>query len=134
MRADLTAQMPGDAVLGVTDAELSRYLSARGLAVTWTLDGEAGQRFADQAADAGLADFPTHVVAYVFPAGAFTFLDGGVLDLGIVRDSVLNAANDHMVFSESFEAVARRAGEALRLSVPVSTTGVSRGTAAANAL
>ncbi len=32
LRADLTAQMPGDAILGVTDAELSRYLSARGLA------------------------------------------------------------------------------------------------------
>jgi hypothetical protein len=134
MRADLTAQMPGDAILGVTDAELSRYLSARGLAVTWTLDGEAGQRFGDQAADAGLVDFPTHVVAYVFPAGAFVFADGGVLDLGIVRDSVLNSGNDHMVFSESFEAVLHRAGEALRLSVPVSPTGVSRGTAAANAL
>ena len=37
MRADLTAQEPGDAVLGISDAELSRYLSARGLAVTWTL-------------------------------------------------------------------------------------------------
>lgn len=126
LRADLTAQMPGDAILGVTDAELSRYLSARGLAVTWTLDGEAGQRFGDQTADAGLAEFPTHVIAYVFPAGAFVFADGGVLDLGIVRDSVLNAANDHMVFSESFEAVLHRAGEALRLSVAVTASGFSR--------
>ncbi len=101
--------------------------------MTWTLDGEAGQRFADQAADAA---WPTSVARgrLRLPRRAFTFLDGGVLDLGIVRDWVLNAANDHMVFSETFEAVARRAGEALRLSVPVSTTGVSRGTAAANAL
>ncbi|MGY1712604.1 hypothetical protein ACI8AC_24150 [Geodermatophilus sp. SYSU D00758] len=95
----------------------------------WTLDGEAGQAFGAQTAGGALASFPANVVAYVFPAGAFAFMDGGVLALGIVRDSVLNAANDHMVFSESFEAVLHRAGEALRLTVPVTASGISRAAA-----
>jgi len=37
------------------------------------------------------------------PTGIF---DGGTLDLGIIRDSVLNATNDFMIFGETFEGVA----------------------------
>jgi hypothetical protein len=107
MRADLTAQEPGDAVLGISDAELSRYLSARGLAVTWTLDGETGQAFGTQASGL-LVDFPAAVVAYVFPSGAFVFADGGTLDLDVVRDSALNAANDFETLFEQWEMVVRR--------------------------
>jgi hypothetical protein len=131
LRADLTAQEPVDSTLGVTDAELSRYLSVRGLAVTYALDGEAGQGFSAQNPEAWLADWPGNVVAYMFPAGAFVFGDGGTLDLGIVRDSALNAANDFEVFFESWEMALRRAGEALRITVPVSASGVSRAAAAA---
>jgi hypothetical protein len=34
--------------------------------------------------------------------GAFLSLDGGEFDLGIVRDSTLNATNDAEFFAESF--------------------------------
>ncbi len=129
LRADLTAQEPGDAVLGVSDGEISRYLAMRRLAVTFTLDGEAGQAFGAQTPGGALADFPASVVCYLFAAGSFAFADGGMLDLGIVRDSVLNAANDCVVFSETFEAVLHRGGEALRLTVPVTASGVSRAAA-----
>lgn len=33
----------------------------------------------------------------------FIHLDGGTLDLGVVRDSTLNATNDFQVFGEVFE-------------------------------
>jgi hypothetical protein len=35
--------------------------------------------------------------------GAHLFLDGGTLDLGIVRDSTLNSTNDYQQFMETFE-------------------------------
>ena len=47
------------------------------------------------------------VGAWKFPEGTFLHLDGGVLELGIVRDSTLNSMNDYQVFGETFENVAR---------------------------
>jgi hypothetical protein len=89
------------------------------------MDGEAGQQFNPQ--DLGPVNaWPSRVVSYLFPAGAFQFLDGGKLDLGIVRDSTLNAANDFMTFPETFEAVMFRGGEALRINQAVTPTGISR--------
>ena len=43
----------------------------------------------------------------LFPEGTFLHLDGGSLELGIVRDSTLNSTNDYQVFGETFENVAR---------------------------
>ncbi len=34
------------------------------------------------------------------------YVDGGVLELGIVRDSTLNSHNDYQIFGETFENVA----------------------------
>ncbi len=125
LRSDLAMQEPGDAKLGVTDAELASYLTARHLAPTWAMDGEAGQQF-DPQAPGPVNAWPTSVISYMFPAGAFQFLDNGTLDLGLVRDSTLNAANDYMLFSETFEAVAFRGGEAFRISQPVTPSGIAR--------
>jgi hypothetical protein len=43
--------------------------------------------------------------------GTFVFLDGGVLDLGVVRDQTLVGTNDAVIFSETFENVARRGND-----------------------
>lgn len=128
LRSDLALQEPGDATLGVSDADLAGYLSSRFLSPTWALDGEAGQQFNPQAPGAVNA-WPTSIVSYLFPAGAFQFLDGGTLDLGLVRDSVLNAANDYTIFSETFEAVLFRGGEAFRISQAVTPSGIARAAA-----
>ncbi len=37
---------------------------------------------------------------FLFPQGVY--IDGGTLDLGIVRDSALNSTNDFQIFGESF--------------------------------
>ncbi|MDT0276711.1 major capsid protein [Blastococcus goldschmidtiae] len=128
LRSDLALQEPGDATLGVTDAELMTYFATRNLSVTWAMDGEAGQHFDPQAPGA-VNDWPGEIVSYMFPAGAFQFLDGGTLDLGLVRDSQLNAANDFSTFMETFEAVAFRGGEAFRISQAVTPSGVARAAA-----
>jgi hypothetical protein len=44
---------------------------------------------------------------FIFPEGAWLFLDGGQLDLGIIRDSTLSATNKFQTFFESWEAVAQ---------------------------
>ncbi len=128
LREDLALQEPGDATVGVTDAELTRYLAARHLAPTWAMDGEAGQQF-DVQNPGPVNAWPTSVISYMFPAGAFQFLDNGTLDLGLARDSTLNAANDYMLFSETFEAVAFRGGEAFRINQAVTPSGIARAAA-----
>lgn len=129
LRTDLALQEPGDATLGTTDADLAQYFAARFVDPTWALDGEAGQQFNTQAPGPVNA-WPTSIVSYLFPAGSMQFLDGGTLDLGLVRDSVLNAANDYMLFSETFESVVFRGGESFRISQPVTPNGVARAAAA----
>jgi hypothetical protein len=62
--------------------------------------------FAAEAAGA-LDDFPTTVQWAIYPEGEFLHLDGGTLDLGIVRDSTLNSTNDFQIFGENFENVVR---------------------------
>ena len=51
-----------------------------------------------------LADgfFPTTVDVLLMAPGTAVRLDGGTLDLGVVRDSTLNATNDYQTFVEEF--------------------------------
>jgi hypothetical protein len=56
-------------------------------------------------ADAGDDGFRTAADMLLFAPGTFVRMDGGTLDLGIVRDSTLNATNDFQVFVETFEQV-----------------------------
>lgn len=75
-----------------------------GIEPTYYLDSATGrgQVFSTQSAGV-LNTFPSTVYSYLFPEGSHLFLDGGVLELGIVRDSVLNAENQFNLFGESFE-------------------------------
>lgn len=46
--------------------------------------------------------------ALAFLEGTFIFMDGGTLELGLVRDSVLNNGDyDYQLFAESFESAVR---------------------------
>ena len=50
---------------------------------------------------------PNAFRSYIHAPGALVRLDGGSLDLGIVRDSTLNAQNDLQMFAEEWFEVAR---------------------------
>ena len=132
VRADIIMSLPaGDDAdrFGIADNIVDAWFSARHINVTWHLDGESGQIFGAQNAGA-LLDFPSNVVWYLFAEGTFLFLDGGTLDLGLVRDSSLNATNDYKVFVETFEAVAKVGVESLRITSSLDVTGASSGTVA----
>lgn len=92
--------------------------------VTWYLDQATGtgQIFGAQGTGPVL-DFPDTVVWFIFPEGSFLFLDGGTLELGIVRDSTLNNTNDYRIFGESFEQVAFVGVESLEVTSTVCPTG-----------
>ena len=100
-------------------------LRAAGVEPTFFIDGETGggQVFGTQGAGAYL-NYPSTVKWYIAPEGTWIRLNGGELDLGIVRDSVLNATNDFQMFGEVFENYAKVGIESLAVTSTVCANGV----------
>jgi hypothetical protein len=96
-----------------TGGEIDAYLRSTGIDPVYYIDGNfaAGDdQLPDAAQTAAAIDgFPNTVQWALFPQGAFLGIDSGVLELGIVRDSVLNSTNDFQVFGERFRNVVRLA-------------------------
>lgn len=119
MAADLVLSMPGDDKLNAY-AEIDGYLAARGVNVCWHIDSFDGAQGAGAA-----VEFPDTLVWYLFAEGTFLFLDGGTLDLGIIRDSTLVGTNDYKMFVETFEGVAKVGVESLRVSSTIAINGAA---------
>ncbi len=142
IRADIAkAAFPyegGDAYtsLAVTDAQIDAWFAARNVVATWAFDDDTGsQNFGAQGAGTAsvpvaLNGWPATTRMLVFPEGTFQFLDGGQLDLGVTRDSTLNAQNKMQLFAETFEGVAPRGFEALDFTAAFVSNGASAGTVA----
>jgi hypothetical protein len=142
LRADIAYQMAaGDwqEALGVAESTIGGWFSRRGVSPVWFLDGATApqtvngvtipsQVYADVAAGGTIPNFPEPFDSLLFTSGAFLFLDGGSLDLGLVRDSELISRNRYQQFSETFEGVAFRGVEALRPVFDVDPTGAASGT------
>ncbi len=120
MAADLALAMPGDNMLNAY-AEIDGYLAARGVVVSFSLDQNV---YGSQGASA-LVEFADSFTWYLFAEGTFLFLDGGSLDLGIIRDSSLVGTNDYKMFIETFEGVAKVGIEGLAITSTISVNGVA---------
>jgi hypothetical protein len=107
-----------------TQAGVRALLANYGVNVSWYMDSETGggQRFANQGAGA-LETFPNTVKWFVFPEGTWVFLDRGRLDLGVVRDSMLNATNDFQIFYETFEGIAKIGPTSLEITSTICPDG-----------
>ncbi len=124
MAADLTLSMPGDSTLNAY-AEIEGYIAARGINVCYSLDTAGGaSHFAAQGSGA-MTEFPDTFVWYMFAEGSFLFLDGGTMDLGIIRDSTLVGTNDYKMFVETFENVAKVGVESIQVTSTISVNGVA---------
>jgi hypothetical protein len=112
---------------GVTEATIREFFANRNLNVTFALDSAVpatnGGGFFAAISGAALPAWPTTVEWAVFPEGSWLFLDGGQLDLGVVRDSTLVRTNDYMQFSETFEAAAKIGGESLWITSTIDVSG-----------
>ena len=121
MAADLALSMPGDGTLNAY-AEIDGYVASRGVALTASLDQNVS---GSQSASAALNEFADSFTWYLFAEGSFLFLDGGTLDLGIIRDSTLVGTNDYKMFVETFEGIAFIGVEALVITSTISINGVA---------
>jgi hypothetical protein len=121
MAADLALAMPGDSTLNAY-AEIDGYVASRGVTLSASLDQNV---FGAQSSSAALNEFADSFTWYLFAEGSFLFLDGGTLDLGIIRDSTLVGTNDYKMFVETFEGIAFVGVEALAITSTISINGVA---------
>ena len=120
MAADLALAMPGDNTLNAY-SEIDGYMAARGVVVSYSLDQNV---YGAQGATA-LLEFSDSFTWYLFAEGTFLFLDGGTLDLGIIRDSSLVGTNDYKMFVETFEGVAKVGVEGLAITSTINVNGAA---------
>ena len=131
MAADLALSMPGDGTLSLGRSEIDGYLGNLNVDVITSLDNTTPGTVANslngyQAGSAGaLNEFPDTFKWFLFAEGTFLFLDGGTLDVGIIRDSTLVGTNDYKMFIETFEAVAKVGIESLAITSTININGAA---------
>ena len=124
MAADLTLSMPGDSTMNAY-AEIDAYIASRGINVTYSLDNAGGTAAFSAQSGGAMNEFPDTFVWYLFAEGTFLFLDGGTMDLGIIRDSTLVGTNDYKMFVETFENVAKVGVESLKVTSTINVNGTA---------
>lgn len=124
LRSDL-AWKQGVELQAVSNAEIDSYFVARNVRVQWVDDWQV--RGASQFGNAtAMTAWPTTVDFLIYAAGTFLHGNGMSLDLGVVRDSVLNSTNDHTaLWSEECHLVARVGHESRRYTVGFNVKGGS---------
>lgn len=114
----------GSDLLAVSNQDIARYLAARNVRAQFVNDWQvrgAGQ-FGNPTTP--LTAWPTQVDVLVYAAGTFIKGNGLTLDLGVVRDSVLNATNDFTAaWSEECHLVAKVGHESRRYTFQFGVTG-----------
>jgi hypothetical protein len=145
-RADIARELAHDEddsnPLAVPNEQIDAYLAARNVKAIWMLDGRVAkssggdtleypvQTYTKVTTNNPIPPWITKTVWNLFVDGTFQRLDAGILDIGVVRDSTLDATNDYEIFTEVFEGIAFRGIEALTVISPILPNGGSAGTIA----
>jgi hypothetical protein len=122
IRTDIAARTGRDNV-EVTDAEIDRLFTIAGVRPQFVKDWQ--MRGVNQPGGATpTALYPANVEFLIYPAGSYVKGNGMTLDLGVVRDSVLNAENDFTAaWMEECHLIARFGHPAGRYSVGICAAG-----------
>lgn len=122
IRADLAWRTGVDANQ-ISDAEINAQFAAINVRVQWVNDYQV--RGAGQFGNATpLTGWPTSATIMMYAAGTFVLGNGLSLDLGVVRDSVLNATNDHTAaWSEECHLIARVGHESRQYTINFAVNG-----------
>lgn len=119
IRADL-AMRTGVALTNVTDAMVDEHFAARKVRAQFVHD--YGALYAASAKTA----WPTTMDFLLYAAGSYLRGDGGTIDLGVVRDSTLNATNDYTAaWTEQMYLVAQVGPAAREVTVNFGVDGVT---------
>lgn len=124
IQADL-AWRTGVDMLSVTRAQIVSYFADRNVRPQFVGDWQV--RGTGQFGNAtAMTAWPTSVEVMIYAAGTFLLGNGLTLDLGVVRDSVLNAENDHTAaWSEECHLVARVGHESRRYVITFNVSGAT---------
>jgi hypothetical protein len=129
IKADIAMQMPGDGLqdtLGLADATINNWFRAKNVNITWTLDGVGptidGYTGVGDTAATGFS-LPTTIEFPLFAEGTWLYMDGGTLDLGVIRDSGLVATNQYKQFVETFEGLANMGCDSFWVESPLCVSG-----------
>lgn len=119
LKADIARQQGFFTELGSlpTDADVAGWFSGVGISIKyidhWQLFPVNPQ-----------LTWPASVQVLVGYPGSYVRFDGGRLDLGVIRDSVLNATNDYTaVWFEEFYCVGRRGPQSRLVTIPLCPLG-----------
>lgn len=127
IRADLAWRTAVE-LQSVTDTMIRGYFADRGVAAQFVSDWQvrgSGQ-FGNPAALAGgaMTTWPTSVDFMLYAAGTFVHGTGLSLDLGVIRDSVLNAENDFTAaWMEEAHLIAKVGHESRRYTATFAVNG-----------
>lgn len=125
IRADL-AWRTGVDLLSVPDSMINQFFVDRNLRVQWVNDWQV--RGASQFGNAStpMTAWPTSAQVMIYAAGTFVHGQGLSLDLGVVRDSVLNSTNDFTAaWSEECHLIARVGPESRLYTITFSVMGAT---------
>jgi hypothetical protein len=146
IRMDIARQMVGDGLdtLGVADEIIMDWFRRRNVNPTFHLDGidppavgavnAPAQAYTSAAAGTEVPNYIGTMSTLIYREGDWKYLDGGELNMGLVRDSVLNAQNRFQTFREEFAGPAHRGIESVHLVFQLQVTGQSAATRDLNAI
>lgn len=113
---DLVRKGPGDATLEerlvMAETQVDAFFRGQGANISWSPDYEWGRAIGQTGGPlstttqgvGAVVGYPSVARFYVHLEGSWLFLDGGSLDLGVIRDATLVGTNDMLMFAETFEA------------------------------
>lgn len=130
IRADLALKQGVSNQQAVSDAEIDSFFSARNVRVQWVNDYQV--RGASQPGNSTVQlVWPGTVNFLMYAAGTFLHGTGLQLDLGVIRDSVLNAENDYTaLWAEECHLIALVGHAARKYTVAFNVSGQAGGAVA----
>lgn len=128
IRADLAKRKgysSGSESFNITNAEIAAWFTLRGISAQFVQDWQVRASGLPGQASA-ITSWPTSLSYMIYPAGTFVKGNGLSLDLGVVRDSTLNATNDYTAaWSEDCWLLALLGHESRVVTVPVCPNGAT---------
>ena len=127
IRADLAKRKgwdsPNSAFL-ITDAEIAAWFTLRSVSVQFVQDWQVRTGAGSLGNATAATAWPASVSFLLFAAGTWVKGNGLSLDLGVIRDSVLNATNDYTAaWSEDCWLVAQIGHESRNVTIPLCANG-----------
>jgi hypothetical protein len=119
IRSDM-AMRSGVAEMAVSDAQINQWFAVRNARPQFIKNYQPLYSTTPKTA------WPTSIKFLVYPAGGYVKGTGPTINLGVTRDSTLNATNDFTAaWSEQFYTVGQRGPDAREVTVTILVDGVT---------